>query len=181
MLLRRAFMPLFLRFKRHCLSKTSELVLATSLRDIARLGARVKTLQLHKSNDLVCRQIMCEHLSDACACRLALALERVPQLQCLDLSNNKLRTLPDAVYTLQHLKTLNVQQNRLTTLSTDVEKLTELEMLNVCDNELKTLPVKQLETLEKLKTLQVVGNYDLIQNLERLNMSEQLKAKVVLE
>lgn len=116
-----------------------------------------------------------------CACRLALALERVPRLQRLDLSNNQLRALPDSVYALQTLETLNVQLNRLTMLSTDVEKLTQLETLDARHNELKILPVKQLVTLQRLKRLHVAGVPDLIQNLEMLEMSEQLKAKVVLE
>ncbi|CAI5729004.1 hypothetical protein KXD40_008514 [Peronospora effusa] len=182
MLLRRAlFSPLHLRFQRRFLAETSDDVLATSLRDIARSGARVMELQLRNSNDLVCHQLMCEFVGDACICRLSLALERVPRLQHLDLSHNQLRALPDAVYTLQNLKTLNVQENQLTILSTDVEKLMDLETLDVQYNKLKTLPVKQLETLTKLKTLRVVGNFELIEQLETLKMSKQLKEKIIVE
>ncbi|CAI5734796.1 unnamed protein product [Peronospora destructor] len=181
MLLRRALSGLHLRFQRRFVAETSGYVLATSLRDIARSGVRVVELQLRNSNDLVCHQLLCEFVGNACACRLSLALERVPRLQHLDLSHNQLRALPDAVYALQNLKTLNVQENQLTTLSTDVEKLIELETLDVGYNELKTLPVEQLETLTRLKTLRVVGNFDLITKLETLKMSKQLKDKVVME
>ncbi|KAF1784984.1 Leucine-rich repeat domain, L domain-like [Phytophthora cactorum] len=162
---------------------SSAVVLATCLRDIARSGARVVELELPKSGDLVCRQLMCEHVGDACACRLALALERVPRLQRLDLSNNQLRALPDAVYALQSLERLDVQQNRLTTLSTDVQKLTQLETLDVRHNQLKTLPVQQLQTLPKLQTLQVAGNVELIQSLKdgQLKMADELRNKIVLE
>ncbi|OWZ16164.1 hypothetical protein PHMEG_00010082 [Phytophthora megakarya] len=180
-MLRRSLTPLRLRVQRRNFSDASVSVLATSLRDIARSGARVVELELPQSGDLVCRQLMCEHVGDACACRLALALERVPRLQLLDLSANQLRDLPDAVFALKSLKTLHIQQNRLNTLSTDVEQLTQLKMLDVSHNQLKTLPVQQLETLTKLETLRVAGNTQLIQNLETLNMSEQLRAKILVE
>ncbi|CEG42981.1 FOG: Toll/interleukin receptor and related proteins containing LRR and TIR repeats [Plasmopara halstedii] len=162
---------------------TSTSVIATSLRDIARLGSCVLELNLSNSNDLVCHQLMCEHLGDACSCRLALALERVPCLQRLDLSKNQLRALPDALFALQSLKTLNIQHNRLTTLSTDVYKLMQLETLDVRYNHLTTLPVEYLETLENLETLRVKGNDKLIHRLQdrQLNLSDKLKTKIVLD
>ncbi|EGZ22345.1 hypothetical protein PHYSODRAFT_496570 [Phytophthora sojae] len=181
MLLRRVVTPLRQRFQRCKFSDSSTCVLATSLRDIARSGARVEELELSKSGDLICRQLMCEHVGDACACRLALALERVPRLRRLDLSANQLRALPDAVFSLQNLATLDLQQNRLTTLPPEVQQLAQLEALDVSHNQLKTLPVQQLETLSKLKTLRVAGNAELIGSLETLDMSEQLRAKLVLE
>ncbi|KAG7385760.1 hypothetical protein PHYPSEUDO_001113 [Phytophthora pseudosyringae] len=184
MLLRRALTPLRVRLPRRALSDAPAVVLATSLRDIARSGARVVELQLPKSGDLVCRQLMCEHVGDACACRLALALERVPHLQRLDLRNNQLRALPDAVFALQSLEALNLARNRLTTLSTDVQKLTQLETLDVSHNQLKTLPVEQLETLKELQTLRVAGNDELIRAIEdaqTLKMSEHLRNKILLE
>ena len=138
-------------------------------------------LQLRHSTDLVCRQLMCECVGNTCVCRLSLALARVPRLQHLDLSMNQLPVLPDAVYTLAKLKTLNVRDNHLTTVATDVAKLTELETLDVRYNELKTLPVAELETLPRLKTVRVDGNAELVAHLETLPMSKQLKDKVVME
>jgi Leucine-rich repeat (LRR) protein len=181
MQLRRLRAPLRLRSQRCNFSSTSSTVLATSLRDIARNGARVVELQLPKSSDLVCRQIMCEHVGDACACRLALMLERVPHLQLLDLSNNQLRALPDAVFALQELETLELGQNRLLELPTDVKRLTKLQTLDVSHNQLASLPLEQLETLTKLKMLRVAGNKELMQRLEEMDMSEQLRAKLVLQ
>ncbi|TDH70099.1 hypothetical protein CCR75_008219 [Bremia lactucae] len=156
--------------------------IATCLRDVARHGSCITELQLSKSSDLVCRQLMCEHVGDACSCRLALALERVPHLRHLDLSRNQLRMLPDAVYALQSLKTLNVQQNQLTTLSTHVQNLTQLQTLDMRHNQCKTLPVQQLETLERLQTVRIGGNKHLIQALENqeLMLSDELLHKLVL-
>ncbi|KAE9038201.1 hypothetical protein PR003_g7233 [Phytophthora rubi] len=179
--LRRSITPLRQCFQRRNFSESSDSVLATCLRDIARSGARVEELELPKSTDLVCRQLMCEHVGDACACRLALALERVPRLRRLDLSSNQLRALPDAVFALRELATLDLRQNRLTTLSPDVQQLAQLETLDVSHNQLQTLPVQQLETLSKLRTLRVAGNAELLKVIETTAMSEQLRAKLVLE
>ncbi|RLN44555.1 hypothetical protein BBJ29_007223 [Phytophthora kernoviae] len=154
------------RFQRRNFSHSSATELATSLRDIARSGSLVRELQLSKSGDLICRQLMCEHVGDACVCRLALALERVPRLQQLILANNQLRALPDVVFALSSLSYLNLKQNRLQALSTDVSKLTELEILDIRDNQLETLPVQALEGMHKLQELKIAGNPTLIRALE---------------
>uniref|UniRef100_M4BCE6 Disease resistance R13L4/SHOC-2-like LRR domain-containing protein n=1 Tax=Hyaloperonospora arabidopsidis (strain Emoy2) TaxID=559515 RepID=M4BCE6_HYAAE len=177
----RALSPLRLHTQRCFASITPDPTSASSLRDVARFGARVLSLDLQSSEDLICRQLLCEHVGDACACRLALALERVPMLQRLDLSNNRLQALPDAVYKLQRLEWLDVRQNNLMMLSTDVANLTQLQTLDVRYNNLETLPMEQLETLEKLKVVRVTGNSDLIRTFESLKMSERLKATFVLE
>lgn len=158
-------------------------VVATRLRDVARSGARVRELKLSNSPDLVCRQLLCEHVGDACACRLALALDRVPDLAQLDLSQNRLQALPDAVYALASLSTLDVQQNRLTTISSDIAKLTQLQTLDVRHNRLTTLPVDELETLPLLQTLRIRGNDALIQRLQtrHLELSHALRTKIVLD
>ncbi|KAG7395634.1 hypothetical protein PHYBOEH_003391 [Phytophthora boehmeriae] len=172
-----------LRFQRCNFSHSSAPELATSLRDIARSGALVRELQLSKSGDLICRQLMCEHVGDACVCRLALALERVPRLQQLILANNQLRALPDAVFALSFLSHLDLKQNRLQVLSTDVSKLTELEFLDIRDNQLETLPVQALEQMPKLQALKIAGNPTLIRALEdeKLDVSDELRAKLSLE
>uniref|UniRef100_A0AAV1TKX0 Disease resistance R13L4/SHOC-2-like LRR domain-containing protein n=1 Tax=Peronospora matthiolae TaxID=2874970 RepID=A0AAV1TKX0_9STRA len=177
----RALSPLRLLAQRRFASLTPDPISASSLRDVARFGARVLSLDLQASEDLICRQLLCEHVGDACACRLALALERVPMLQRLDLSRNRLRALPDAVYKLQRLEWLDMRQNNLTMLSTDVANLTQLQVLDVRYNKLKTLPVEQLETLETLEEVRVTGNSDLMRTFESLKMSERLRATFVLE
>uniref|UniRef100_H3GEG4 Uncharacterized protein n=1 Tax=Phytophthora ramorum TaxID=164328 RepID=H3GEG4_PHYRM len=182
-MLRCSLSPLRLRVQRRNFSDRSAVNSATSLRDIARSGARVEQLELRKSGDLVCRQLMCEHVGDACACRLALALERVPRLQRLCLADNQLRALPDAVFALRRLQALDVQRNRLSALAADVQQLAQLETLDVSHNALKTLPVAQLETLQKLQTLRVAGNLELIQALQsgELELSDELRRKIVVE
>nr|CCA20920.1 conserved hypothetical protein [Albugo laibachii Nc14] len=109
---------------------------ATSFRDVAKNGATIKKLILKKSQDLVCKNLMCEKIGGACACRLAHILTCVPKLTHLDLSNNSLETIPEAVFGLQDLKYLNLAENKLSSLPQDVMKLQELEYLDLSGNDL---------------------------------------------
>ncbi|RLN97597.1 hypothetical protein BBJ28_00011441 [Nothophytophthora sp. Chile5] len=188
LLLRRASPPPLLRRWRsssaasEALSASSTSV-ARSFRDVARVGAAVSSLQLPQSPDLVCRNLMCEHVGDACACRLSLVLERVPQLQQLDLSSNALRALPASTFSLQELRQLDASHNQLTTLPDDVAQLQALERLDLRANALQSLPVAALEALPRLQELQLARNPVLLAALktEKLLLSPELRAKVVFE
>ncbi len=73
----------------------------------------------------------------------------------LDLSYNRLETLPESVVNLTNLTRLDLSYNRLETLPESVVNLTNLTRLNLSSNQLKTLP-------------ESVGN---LTNLTRLNLS----------
>ncbi|TYZ57665.1 hypothetical protein PybrP1_012518 [[Pythium] brassicae (nom. inval.)] len=119
---------------------------------------------------------MCEHVGDACACRLALVLERVPQLHAMDLSRNQLRALPDSAFQLPHLTRLDVSRNRLTELSPRVAELQALEVLDVRANRLERLPESALLVLLKLREVRVGGNSpELLASVR----SPELRAKLV--
>ncbi|TMW55184.1 hypothetical protein Poli38472_013946 [Pythium oligandrum] len=132
-------------------------VVARSLRDVAR-GQRVQALLLARSQDLICKNLMCEHVGSSCACKLSLVLERVPELREMDLSGNQLRFLPVSTFALTQLTTLNVAQNHLDVLSPEIAALTNLETLDVSHNRLQELPVDVLSALPKLSQLTVTGN-----------------------
>ncbi|GLD99849.1 hypothetical protein PINS_up008577 [Pythium insidiosum] len=133
-------------------------LVATSLRDVAR-GQRVQALLLPRSQDLICKNLMCEHVGSSCACKLALVLERVPDLEEMDLSRNQLRFLPDATFALSRLRRLNVAGNMLETLSPGIARLQELEELNLAHNRLRDVPVDDLlASLPRLQALDVRGN-----------------------
>lgn len=150
---------------------------ARSLRDVARDGPRVRELQLPASEDLVCRNLMCEHVGDACACRLALVLERVPQLQTMDLSQNQLRALPDSAFQLLQLTRLDVSRNALMELSPRIAELQALEVLDVRANRLAQLPERALLALPKLREVRVTGNPPALLASVR---SPELRAKLVI-
>lgn len=157
-------------------SSTTEPHVARSLRDVARDGKAVQELLLPNSDDLVCRNIMCEFVGSSCACRLALVLERVPQLERMDLSNNQLRLLPDPVFALTKLTHLDVSQNALTSLSERIQELTALEVLDLRHNQLMQLPEQALDALPKLREIRVSGN-----PLQTPPELHALRAKIVYE
>lgn len=92
----------------HYSHKTAVMVIARSLKDAARLGISTTSLLLRRSEDLVCQNLMCSKLGDACVCRLAVHLLRLGRLKELDLAGNGLGVLPEPVFELPDLEHLNV-------------------------------------------------------------------------
>jgi Leucine-rich repeat (LRR) protein len=79
-------------------------------------GKAITDLDLSDAN-LLCVNIMCERLGEACACRLARVLESVAasqsRLQTLSLAGNRLRALPEAVFAFPELQVLDLSRNAL--------------------------------------------------------------------
>lgn len=84
------------------------MVIARSLKDAARLGSATTSLLLRKSEDLVCRNMMCAKLGDACVCRLAVHVSRLGGLRQLDIAENELGALPESVFELPGLAGLDI-------------------------------------------------------------------------
>lgn len=78
-------------------------------------------------------------------------------LRNLDLSENKIVTLPPKISNFQSLKQLHLQKNRLTTLSDEIGCLKTLELLDVSFNKLNELP-SSLAGCSALKTLNASNN-----------------------
>lgn len=55
-------------------------MIARSIREASALK-HVRSLLLRRSEDLVCRNMLCEKVGEPCVCRLDLVLSRIPQLQ----------------------------------------------------------------------------------------------------
>lgn len=120
--------------------------------------AKCLGLELAGSQDVVCKNIMCEHVGDACPCRLSLVLERLPNLQRLNIASNGLKSLPPALFTptLTHLVAAD---NRLDSIEPEcVERLEDVQVLDLSHNQLNDLPVDQLATLSALRLLKLTGN-----------------------
>jgi Leucine-rich repeat (LRR) protein len=102
---------------------------ATSILQLSTLK-NVEKVILRASKDLICANLFCEKLGDPCICRLERALARAGSLSninFLDLSDNKLRSLPPAVFKLSHLQHLNLSNNMLQVIS--CEELSNLKAL----------------------------------------------------
>ncbi len=129
----------------------------------AALGGRgaVRALELRGSGDLECRNLMCERLGEACACRLARFVQQTPlrELETLDVSESGLRALPGAVYEcLPALRELRAGGNALQDIAPDVRLLTELRVLDLSRNRISALPLGELLGLPRLERLVLVGN-----------------------
>ena len=76
-------------------------------------------------------------------------------LRTLDLSENKLSTIPSEIGSFEQLKHLKLSKNRLASLPDSIGRLGKLESLSVCDNLLKSLPqsVAQLSHLKQVRNV----------------------------
>ena len=83
--------------------------------------------------------------------------QALTRLQRLDIWNNRLTTLPEALGQLSQLQELNVWQNQLTSLPKALGLLTRLYVLDASDNQLTVLP-EALGQLTWLHRLDISGN-----------------------
>lgn len=86
------------------------------------------------------------------------SLDSLINLVDLDLSQNQLSMLPEALYTIPTLKRLNFSDNNLGEFPADVsEYLKQLEILNLSRNQITTLP-SSISKLSRLRRLYLCGN-----------------------
>ncbi|XP_048519020.1 protein flightless-1 [Dendroctonus ponderosae] len=80
------------------------------------------------------------------------SLENLLSLTDVDLAQNALPRVPDALYSLPSLRRLNLSDNDIAELSSAVEMWQKLETLNVAHNKLRALPsaICKLQSLRRL-------------------------------
>src|SRR3990167_6068589 len=81
----------------------------------------------------------------------------IKRLTKLDISHNRLTSLPVGIGGLQALQELKVSENRLTSLPAEIGRLQALQELHVRGNQLTSLPA-EIGGLRALKDLHVSGN-----------------------
>jgi hypothetical protein len=79
-------------------------------------------------------------------------------LKRLDLSENGLRTLSDAIGLLSNLSSLNLSSNQLRSIPEPIGSLTRLTSLNLCNNQLVALP-KGIEAIASNLEIVIVDAY----------------------
>lgn len=102
-------------------------------------------------------------------------------LRTVDLSHNKLKTLPEAISTWSGLRTLLCEDNALASIPQAIGSMVVLERLTLRTNSIQSLPA-EVSQLGKLRTLSLEGNKlgpalpdvfagDLAASLEELDVS----------
>ena len=90
---------------------------------------KAQALDMSRSEDLLCRNLVCERVGEPCICRLAVVLERhAATLAWLSLAGNGLTQLPAALTALPALRYLDVSANGLLALP---DGFTDLRSLQV--------------------------------------------------
>ncbi|KAL0265933.1 UNVERIFIED_CONTAM: hypothetical protein PYX00_011650 [Menopon gallinae] len=84
-------------------------------------------------------------------------IESLSQLQELSLSHNQLTTLPGEIGNLSQLRRLYLNHNQLTTLPKEIESLSQLQGLSLCFNQLTELP-GGIGSLSQLQNLSLGNN-----------------------
>jgi Leucine-rich repeat (LRR) protein len=107
---------------------------------------RVVDLNLSRSEDLVCKNMMCEKVGEVCVCKLAVwASQSAPSLlnlETLNLSQNGLTVLPDSIFELTTVIKLDISENKLTNIPDAIGRMTSLKYLDLYGNsDLEALPV----------------------------------------
>ena len=136
---------------------TTSRIVARSFREALQLNShKVTILDLTKSKDLLCVNMMCSEIGGPCACRLARFMEQSKwdSLEQLILAKNDLVQIPTAAL-VPSLKTLDISDNKISKLSSDhFEKLPNLETLicagNPLDVETFEIAIAKLPRLRKL-------------------------------
>lgn len=138
----------------------------------------MQALDLTSSPDLVCNNLMCEKVGEACICRLSRVLERLSGLEWLSLAGNNLQNLPESLCSLPSLRHLDISQNSLAALPNCINGLRNLEHLDVRGNSLMSLPGSLLE-LQHLRCFAADGNAGLEDDDTYRTLQERLRTPVL--
>lgn len=130
---------------RHIATAASDKMIARSVRDLVSASGgslAIETIILKSSQDLVCRNIFCEKVGLPCLCKLEHALSSphldLGHIKRLDLSSNKLSSLPPSLEKMVHLEELDLSDNSLNFLPPQVKRLKRLNLLDLSANPLES-------------------------------------------
>lgn len=128
-------------------------MIATSLKGVSRA---TRLLDLSASAELVCDNMMCAKVGELCLCKFSIALAKISHISELRLNSNGMDRWPE-VWRITGLQKLDVSNNRLESLPTELLQLSMLEELRISDNQLTSLP-EGLAKMPRLRLLEARNN-----------------------
>lgn len=104
-----------------------------------------------------------------------------PNLQWLDLSRNRLKTIPSQLGMLKKLKKLILNKNKIEALPSEIGDLEDLRILVISQNELETLP-PEIGNLKKLRYIDMWSNNvtGLPSTVEEMYALEEIDLRVIV-
>lgn len=128
-------------------------MISTTLRSVTRA---TRVLDLSASMDVVCDNLMCAKVGEMCLCKFSIALPKVSHVEELRLRGNGMDRWPE-LWRIPGLRVLDVSDNRLESVPREIALLAHLEELHISNNQLSALP-EELAQLTRLRILDVRGN-----------------------
>lgn len=80
-------------------------------------------------------------------------ISKLTRLQFLNVSNNKIQKLPESIGQLKELKSLIINRNKIVALPTTIANLHKLTLIDAWDNPLYSLPPEIEQISKNLRTL----------------------------
>ncbi|MCB9186011.1 MAG: leucine-rich repeat domain-containing protein [Flavobacteriales bacterium] len=104
-----------------------------------------------------------------------------PNLQWLDLSRNRLKSIPPQIGLLKNLKKLILNKNKIEALPAEIGQLEDLRELIISENELETLP-DEIGNLKKLRYIDMWSNNitGLPRTMEDMYALEEVDLRVIV-
>ncbi|KAG8470896.1 hypothetical protein KFE25_009317 [Diacronema lutheri] len=121
---------------------------ATTLRGVTRA---TRVLDLSASAELVCDNLMCAKVGELCLCKFSIALPKIAHVSELRLRGNGMDRWPE-LWRIPGLHILDVSENRLQSIPREIAQLSHLKELRISHNDLESLP----EELAQLPSLRLV-------------------------
>ena len=100
-------------------------------------------------------------------------LSNLSGIEVLDVSRNKIDSIPDSIGKLENLRVLNLSYNKIKSLPPSIKELKNLEEMSLSHNKLSKVPI-HLCALPRLKVLSLDGNNIKVLPKELVNLQKSL-------
>lgn len=125
-----------------------------AVRRVRDVTAAVRVLDMSRTEEFTCVNLMCEKVGGLCLCRFSAGLPKLRGLQQLRARHNRLDRWPE-VWELSALELLDLGSNHLSTLPEALSHMPALTHVNLDDNLVQELPAYPIG---RVRSLSLRGN-----------------------